>query len=166
MTSSMTAPLPVAASATLDSPFGRLLIATDGKAITRLTWQGGDDPTAAPAGPRHPLLERAARQLAEYFAGRRRVFELPLAPRGGALQQAVCQAMLEIPCGETRSYGDLAKALGVAAQPIGQACGGNPIAIIIPCHRILGSDRRLTGFGGGLKRKRWLLEHEGAAFRV
>jgi len=148
--------------ATLDSPFGRLMVATNGEAITRLTWLNDD--RAALTAPEHPLLLFAAQQLAEYFAGTRRVFDLPLAPAGGPLQQAVCQAMLDIPFGETRTYGDLAARLGVAAQPIGQACGGNPIAIIIPCHRVLAAGGRTGGFSGGegVETKLALLRHEGA----
>jgi methylated-DNA-[protein]-cysteine S-methyltransferase len=164
MSAAMAASAQTETSTTLESPFGRLLIAADGAAIIRLTWLNGGSAPAAQSDPAHPLLARAARQLAEYFGGARRVFDLPLAPAGGSLQQAVCRAMLEIPYGETRTYGDLAARLGVAAQPIGQACGGNPIAIIIPCHRVLAAGGKTGGFSGGagVETKLALLRHEGA----
>ena len=110
------------------------------------------------------LLVRAVAQLREYFAGTRRAFDLPLDPPGGTFQKAVCDAMLDIPFGETRTYGDLARALHVAPQPVGQACGGNPIPILIPCHRVVAADGKLGGFSGGrgVETKLALLRHEGA----
>ena len=111
-----------------------------------------------------PLLAEAASQLDNYFNGSLRSFDLPLAPAGSPLQKDVCAEMLTIPFGETRTYGDLAKTLVKPAQAIGQACGHNPIPILIPCHRILASSG-LGGFSGGtgLETKVWLLKHEGAA---
>jgi methylated-DNA-[protein]-cysteine S-methyltransferase len=108
------------------------------------------------------VLAEAARQLAEYFAGDRRTFDLPLAPRGTEFQLRVWRALRDIPFGETTSYGDLALRLGDprATRAVGAANGRNPISIIVPCHRVIGADRSLTGFGGGIGRKRWLLEHE------
>ena len=142
--------------ARVSSPVGPLVLTEEGGLIVRLNWGGeGVDDT--------PLLREAAAQLQDYFAGRRSVFDLPLAFQPG-LTGAVQRAMLDIPLGETRRYGDLAKALGVPAQAIGQACGANPIPILIPCHRILGA----TGLGGfsapgGVETKVALLRHEGAA---
>jgi methylated-DNA-[protein]-cysteine S-methyltransferase len=109
-----------------------------------------------------PLLRHAAAQLAEYFAGTRTEFDLPLAPPRSSFQQSIRTAMLEIPYGETRSYGDLAAQLGSAPRAIGQACGGNPIPIIVPCHRVLAAGGRIGGYsaGEGLATKRWLLGHE------
>ena len=152
----------------LDTPVGRVSITANDEAIIRATWVrgGGAGAGAGAESPPsdHPVLQRAAEQLREYFSGTRRDFELPLAPAGGDLQQAVCQALLEIPYGQTRSYGDLARVLGVAAQPVGQACGGNPIPIFIPCHRVLAAEGKTGGFSGGtgVETKLALLRHEGA----
>lgn len=109
------------------------------------------------------LLDRAEAQLLAYAAGTLTAFDLPLAPKGGDLQQAVMAEMRQIPFGETRTYGDIAKTLGVPAQPIGQACGANPIPVIIPCHRVTGA-QGLGGFSGrgGVETKVRLLRHEGA----
>ncbi|MBC7140750.1 MAG: methylated-DNA--[protein]-cysteine S-methyltransferase [Rhodobacteraceae bacterium] len=141
---------------TIQSPFGALTLTGEEGRIARLRWggQGADDT---------PLLVEAARQLAGYFAGTRHDFDLPIAFRPG-LQGAVMRAMCAIPFGETRTYGDLAKALGAPARAIGQACGGNPVPVIVPCHRILGASG-LGGFSapGGVETKIALLKHEGAA---
>jgi methylated-DNA-[protein]-cysteine S-methyltransferase len=145
---------------TIISPFGPLtLLAQEGR-ITRLGWGGDTDETDPPA----PVLLDAARQLQAYFAGdRREPFDLPFAFLPG-LTGAVQRAMCAIPMGETRTYGELAKALDAPAQAIGQACGANPIPILVPCHRILSA----TGLGGysapgGIETKVALLRHEGAA---
>jgi methylated-DNA-[protein]-cysteine S-methyltransferase len=105
----------------------------------------------------------AARQLKEYFAGTRRKFDLRLRMQGTDFQQRVWRTLTEIPYGETWSYGQLAKHIGSpnASRAVGLANGRNPIAVIVPCHRVIGADGSLTGFGGGLPRKRWLLTHEG-----
>jgi len=144
----------------LDTPVGTLTITEENEAITRVEWRtgGGDD---------SPLLRRAMTQLTEYFDGSRTKFDLPLRVTGSDFQRAVCDAMLAIPFGETCTYGDIAKLLGVPAQAIGQACGGNPIPVIIPCHRVLGASS-LGGFSGGdvgmgIEAKVQLLRHEGAA---
>jgi methylated-DNA-[protein]-cysteine S-methyltransferase len=110
------------------------------------------------------VLAQTARQLAEYFAGKRRAFELPLAPRGSGFQERVWRALLKIKFGETRSYGEIARAIGrpSASRAVGAANGRNPIAIIVPCHRVIGANGQLTGYGGGLPIKQWLLEHERA----
>jgi methylated-DNA-[protein]-cysteine S-methyltransferase len=110
-----------------------------------------------------PVLALAARQLTEYFAGNRRVFDLPLAPVGTAFQRLVWTALLSISYGETRSYGEVARAIGRprASRAVGAANAKNPIAIIVPCHRVIGASRELTGYAGGMAMKRWLLDHEG-----
>lgn len=145
--------------ASVDGPFGHIGVEARDGAITRVFW---DAPIRAPETPE---LRAAVEQLAAYFDGRLRDFDLPLAPRGSEFQIAVCDLMRAIPYGETRTYGDLAKDLGVAAQPIGKACGGNPIPIIIPCHRVMGADGKLIGFSGkgGVETKVALLRLEGAA---
>ena len=140
-----------------DSPLGRMVLTETDGAITRLDWGGEAD------GEGSALLDEACRQLAEYFDRKRNAFDLPVAFSAG-LTGDVQRAMCAIPLGETRTYGDLAKALGVPAQAIGQACGANPIPVIVPCHRILGA----TGLGGfsapgGVEAKVALLKHEGAA---
>ncbi len=112
----------------------------------------------------HPLVQAAARQLLEYLEGRRREFDLPVAYRGTAFQMRVWRALCEIPYGETRSYGELARALGSpgAARAVGSANAANPVAIVVPCHRVIRSDGSLGGYGGGEPIKRRLLELEGA----
>ena len=146
------------------SPFGALAISANDRAITRLTWARDGDAPSDPDAIDHPLLTRAVAQLQEYFAGTRRVFDLPLDPPGSAFQKAACRAMLQIPYGQTRTYGELARALGVAPQPVGQACGHNPIPILIPCHRVTAAAGKLGGFSGGsgAETKLALLRHEGA----
>jgi AraC family transcriptional regulator of adaptative response/methylated-DNA-[protein]-cysteine methyltransferase len=112
----------------------------------------------------HPVLARTAAQMAEYFAGTRRIFDLPLQQRGSEFQQRVWQALCEIPYGETRSYSDIARRVGspAAVRAVGTTNGQNQIAIVVPCHRVIRSDGSLCGYGGGIWRKRWLLDHEGA----
>ncbi len=106
-----------------------------------------------------PLLKKAARQLEEYFAGKRKAFDLPLQPKGTAFQQAVWQALQQIPYGQTRSYAQIALAVGrpTATRAVGGANHNNPISIIIPCHRVIGASGSLTGYGGGLDKKQALL---------
>jgi AraC family transcriptional regulator of adaptative response/methylated-DNA-[protein]-cysteine methyltransferase len=117
---------------------------------------------AAPAS--HPHLERLKTELTEYFAGERRSFDLPIHEPGTPFQERVWSALREIPCGETRSYGDLARTLGepTATRAVAQANGRNRVAILVPCHRVIGADGSLSGYGGGVWRKRRLLEIEGA----
>jgi methylated-DNA-[protein]-cysteine S-methyltransferase len=122
---------------------------------------------AAGAAPRRPEvapLPEVRRQLAEYFAGRRQTFSLPLAPWGTTFERRVWQELCAIPHGETRSYAEVARAIGHpdACRAVGRANGRNPIAVVIPCHRVIGSDGSLTGYGGGLPLKRFLLDLEGA----
>lgn len=107
-------------------------------------------------------LAAARGQLEEFFAGARREFDLPLAPDGSDFQRRVWAALRDIPFGETRSYGDLAERLGSSPRAVGRANATNPVAVIVPCHRVIGADGTLTGYAGGLENKRWLLEHEGA----
>jgi len=142
----------------VDSPVGPLTVFAEDGAITRLDWcraeRQGDD----------AVLDAALTQLNAYFAGALQRFDLPLAPGGSAFQQAFYAALCAIPHGQTRQYGDLARDLGVSAQAIGQACGANPIPILIPCHRVL-SANGLGGFSGagGIEAKVALLKLEGAA---
>ncbi len=143
-------------TATLQWPFGPISLRDDGQRITALDWQPGQGAATA-------LQAEGLRQLAEYFAGERQVFDLPL-DWGQGLHERVRRAMAGIPFGETRTYGDIARAVGAPAQAVGQACGANPIPILIPCHRVLGA-RTLGGFSapGGVETKVALLRHEGAA---
>ncbi|MCL1974470.1 MAG: methylated-DNA--[protein]-cysteine S-methyltransferase [Bacteroidetes bacterium] len=108
------------------------------------------------------LLKQALQQVAEYFTGKRRIFELPLAPEGSAFYQSVWNKLLQIPYGETTSYGALAASLGKpkACRAVGNANHNNPIGLIIPCHRVIGSHGSLTGYASGLERKQWLLDWE------
>lgn len=140
-----------------DTPAGRLTVAARDGAIVRLRW-GGE------GSAQSELLARAAAQLREYFSGARRDFDLPLRVEAGAFQRAVCARMAAIPFGETVTYGEIARELGAPAQAVGQACGGNPLPVLIPCHRVLGASG-LGGYsgGGGIETKVWLLRHEGAA---
>ena len=119
-------------------------------------------------GPAGALLARVRRQLTEYFEATRTSFDLPLDAAGSAFERRVWDLLRTVPYGATTSYGELARRLGDprATRPVGAANGKNPIPIIVPCHRVVGARGELTGFGGGLDRKRWLLEHEGALLRL
>lgn len=168
---------------TLDSPVGPLFIGGSAAGLHRLTFL---EPKESPlrtvytlagsvaalerdAGEAAQRDDRAAApvvdQLTEYFQGVRTVFDLLLAPRGTAFQLAVWDALTAIPAGETRSYGEVATMLGQpsASRAVGMANGRNPIAIVVPCHRVVGANGTLTGYGGGLDRKRWLLQHEASS---
>jgi len=147
--------------ARLPSPVGELTIGADATGITAIAFPG-EVPTAQGADNPSPLIREAVRQLRAYFAGRLTHFELPLNPAGTAFQKSVWQALLAVPHGATASYGEIAAAVGNprASRAVGLANGRNPIAIVVPCHRIIGRDGSLTGYGGGLDRKRWLLAHE------
>lgn len=156
----------------LRTPVGELLVTTDGSAVTGVWFERHRDgidarpSTARGAGPRaddHPVLAPARAQLEEYFAGERRTFDLPLAPAGTRFQQRVWAALLGIGYGETASYGEVARRLGLlpsASRAVGLANGSNPVSIVVPCHRVIGADGSLTGYGGGLERKRFLLDLE------
>ena len=150
----------------VDSPIGPLMISTEGTALTGL-YMG--KPSKRPnidawrEDPDERVLRETAKQLNEYFSGKRRKFELPLIFNGTEFQHRVWRALTEIPFGETRTYSQLARHIGnpAACRAVGLANGKNPIAVIVPCHRVIGADGSLTGFGGGLPRKEWLLGHEG-----
>jgi methylated-DNA-[protein]-cysteine S-methyltransferase len=152
---------------TVESPIGELTLASDGEALTGLymTDQRHRPELPAADGDDDAVLAAARAQLAEYFAGERREFDLPLKPAGTPFQRAVWEALRDIPYGETAGYGELANRLGRpgAARAVGLANGRNPIAIVVPCHRVIGAAGALTGYGGGLERKRYLLELECAA---
>ena len=146
----------------LDSPIGRLSLYSDGDALTGLYMEKREPEGDALTGEHVPVLKAAARQLKEYFAGDRRDFDLPVALHGTAFQRKVWEQLQDIPCGETLSYGQLAKRIRQpsASRAVGLANGRNPVSIVIPCHRVIGADGSLTGYGGGIERKQWLLEHE------
>ena len=149
-----------------DSPIGRLLLAGDDAGLRRIEFPEGRHPQEPQPGWREERarFSEALRQLDAYFAGRLRRFELPLAPQGTGFQRSVWEALCLIPYGETLSYGELARRLGKpgASRAVGLANGRNPLPIVIPCHRVVGSDGSLTGFGGGLPTKTKLLRLEGA----
>jgi len=155
-----------ATHATIDSPLGELtLVAHDGVLAGLYFAEHVRRPDPSAFGLRRDTcFEDAIRQLGEYFRGARTRFELELRPRGNVFQQRVWELLRDIPYGETRSYGQLAAALGNPglAREVGRANGRNPIAVIVPCHRVIGADGRLVGYAGGLERKRSLLELEGA----
>ena len=153
----------------VSSPLGPLLLAAADGGLTHLLLPTGSlDPLLASASSAPEtdalVLQQAQAELAEYFRGERQRFTVPLAPRGTPFQLSVWRALREIPYGSTCSYLDLARAIGrpTASRAVGAANGLNPIAIIVPCHRVIGASGALTGYAGGLERKRWLLQHEGA----
>jgi methylated-DNA-[protein]-cysteine S-methyltransferase len=155
---------------TLDSPIGELLLLGDGRALRGLYMQHGRRPIEiASAWERsaEPFAGVAA-QLREYFAGERTTFDTPLALDGSPFERRVWRALQEIPYGQTISYGELARRIGQpsAARAVGLANGRNPIAVIVPCHRVIGANGTLTGYGGGLERKRLLLEMESGQARL
>lgn len=148
---------------TIETPIGPVrLDAEEGALVAVSLPQGRRAPVAAVERPEDPVLAAAAEQLADYFAGRRTTFELPLRPRGTRFQRAVWDALRAIPPGETRSYGEIARTVGrpAAVRAVGAANGRNPLAIVVPCHRVIGAGGTLTGYAGGLEAKRWLLGHE------
>lgn len=145
---------------TFPSPLGPLTLTEKEGALSELRFGdfGGEDAS--------PLLERARREIGEYFAGKRRSFDLPLAPAGTPFQQEVWRALQAIPYGECRTYGAIAAAVGrpKAFRAVGMANHCNPLPLLVPCHRVVGADGRLTGYAGGLERKRLLLSVEGRSF--
>jgi methylated-DNA-[protein]-cysteine S-methyltransferase len=157
--------------AVVETPMGPMLLTARPSVLTGAWFVGqpdapepGRQPGDQPDG--HPVLTQAALELADWFAGTRHDFSLPLAPRGTPFQRRVWDALLDLRFGQLESYGDLSRRLGNAAavRAVAQAVGRNPISLFIPCHRIVGSDTSLTGFGGGLARKRALLAHEGHTY--
>jgi methylated-DNA-[protein]-cysteine S-methyltransferase len=152
----------------IDSPVGRLKLIASDEGLAGILWEtgrpGGALSKTAAEDAAHPLLVATERQLGEYFAGSRREFDLKLDPEGTPFQRKVWKALLTIPFGETRSYGQIARQIGrpTAVRAVGAANGSNPISIVTPCHRVVGSTGKLTGFGGGLDAKAYLLALEGA----
>lgn len=145
-----------------DSPVGKLLLCSDGRALTALQLD-----RECPAQEADVVLTKAKQWLDAYFRGETRPIDFPLAPEGTAFQQLIWKLLLDIPHGGTRTYGDLAReAAGIlgrermSAQAVGQAVGANPIAILIPCHRVMGAKGKLTGYAYGVEKKQWLLQHE------
>lgn len=179
----------MAGYATIESPVGLLFVGASSAGLHRVVFLEREDSPLRTVytlegslaalerdadgpvdGAGDEVVSEAVRQLNAYFAGDLSVsgrggFDLPLAPRGTPFQLAVWDALTRIPPGETRSYGDVAAAVGQpsASRAVGMANGRNPIAIVVPCHRVVGANGTLTGYGGGLDRKRWLLEHEATA---
>lgn len=143
-------------TAEIPSPYGLLTVTEKDGAIIAIDWRKPDEAQTS------PLIEETARQLSAYFAGDLKEFDLPLAPKGDVFQQSVCALISEIPYGETTTYGAIAEKLGTYGQPVGNACGGNSIPIIIPCHRVLAADG-IGGYSGdgGVERKIELLKLEG-----
>lgn len=148
----------------LDSPVGRLLVAGDGDRLRLISFAAGGRVRrpAASWRRRDEAFEDAFAQLRAYFAGERTRFDLPLELAGTSFQNAVWSALLDIPYGETVSYGELAKRIGrpTASRAVGAANGANPLPIVVPCHRVIGANGSLTGFGGGIETKQYLLQHE------
>ena len=154
--------------ATIDSPIGTITLVAEDDALVEVhlpdektsSTIAAEDTTPAA----HAVLAQAAGELGEYFAGDRLEFDVPLAPHGTAFQLAAWQALRTIPYGETVSYGEQARRLGDArkARAVGAANGRNPLPIVVPCHRVVGANGHLTGFGGGIECKAWLLDHERA----
>jgi methylated-DNA-[protein]-cysteine S-methyltransferase len=154
------------ASKTIESPVGKLKLVASDNALVAILWEK-DSPRRVrlsdlAANDRHPVLVETERQLSEYFSGKRKTFSIALDMRGTRFQKEVWEALLAIPFGETRSYGQLAKQLGnpQATRAVGAANGRNPLSIIVPCHRVIGSSGKLTGFAGGLDVKAHLLSLE------
>lgn len=151
-----------------ESPVGPLTLASDGSALVQLAFENARHPQPVYPQGEDRILDQARRELDAYFAGKRRAFTVPVAPRGTPFQERVWAELLKIPFGVTRSYGALAAAIGApaASRAVGLANGRNPIAIIVPCHRVIGANGSLTGYGGGMDRKRFLLDLEQGAPRL
>ena len=148
------------------SPLGPLTILASDSGIHAIAFEGTQTEHVKKNLPRatnHPIIEAAVKQLAMYFNRKLKVFDLPLDLRGTDFQKRVWNLLLDIPFGETRTYGDIARALGNAdaSQAVGAANGKNPVAIVVPCHRVIGASGHLTGYAGGMEKKRFLLTHEG-----
>ncbi|MEM7094881.1 MAG: methylated-DNA--[protein]-cysteine S-methyltransferase [Actinomycetota bacterium] len=158
----------------VSSPIGELTLVADDDGLRHVLFNGqtladlGLDAGELPEAPSDPVLAGAATQLAQYFAGERTTFELPMHVTGGDFERAVWWSLTTIPHGETISYGEQARRIGKpgAAQAVGAANGRNPLPIVLPCHRVVGSDGSLVGFGGGLATKQWLLDHESGTQRL
>ncbi|MEO8463993.1 MAG: methylated-DNA--[protein]-cysteine S-methyltransferase [Gammaproteobacteria bacterium] len=153
------------AQTTISTPLGRLLLVRTAKGLAGAWFDGQKHHPGAIAAPEtsnDKLLQRAARELEEFFAGKRERFEVPLDLQGTPFQRSVWRRLLRIAAGTTRSYGEIAKEVGApkAVRAVGSAVGRNPVTVIVPCHRVVGSDGSLTGYAGGLDRKRKLLNLE------
>lgn len=169
-TTPSTHPIPSdVATIRMPSPIGQLTVGASDRGVRLVMWD--NDPRHvpestveddSPESPRGVVLQRARVQLEEYFAGQRTEFDLPLDAQGTAFQHSAWAALLTIPYGETVSYGHQARLLGDVrkSRAVGAANGKNPIGIVVPCHRVVGSNGSLTGFAGGLQTKAWLLDHE------
>ncbi len=148
----------------IESPIGRILLAGDGNALHFIGLPESRHPFAIPSHWQRDArrFDEARRQFDAWFAGTLRQFDLPLAPRGTPFQLRVWEALTSIPYGETISYAELARRIGqpTASRAVGLANGANPLSIIVPCHRVIGANGSLTGYGGGLEAKRFLLDHE------
>lgn len=157
------------AQATIASPLGTILLARTAKGLAGAWFEGQEHrppgPFSVPYRPDDPLLAQAAAQLRAYFAGEASGFDLPLDLHGTPFQRTVWQALLAIGAGQTRSYGEIATAIGAASavRAVGGAIGRNPVSVIVPCHRVIGRDGSLTGYAGGVQRKQALLTLERAA---
>jgi len=154
-------------SKTIATPVGRLTLVCSDSAVSALLWENESQervplPWRVTQAATHPLLDKAQSQLEEYFSGKRQAFDLPLAPEGTPFQRQAWQALLGIPYGRTISYQEQAVQIGGArkTRAVGAANGKNPISIIVPCHRVIGKNGSLTGFAGGIERKRFLLQLE------
>lgn len=151
----------------LDSPVGRLAIVASSAGVHAVAWPRAKDDLAAVARrePDHAVIAETRKQLREYFAGKRRDFDLPLAPRGTAFQMRAWKELRKIPYGATISYAEQARRVGDErkARAVGTANGSNPISIVVPCHRVIAKSGSLAGFGGGLENKKYLLELESAS---
>lgn len=154
----------------VNSPIGRLEITASGDRVIGLDIErDGSLPHESTPEKKSAVLAKAAKQLSEYFAGKRREFDVPVSLAGTAFQKSVWDTLANIPFGQVRSYGDVGISTGraTAGRAVGGAVGANPIPIIVPCHRVLASDGRITGYSGGngIETKAWLLDHEGIAHR-
>jgi methylated-DNA-[protein]-cysteine S-methyltransferase len=155
----------------INTPLGIMSACAGGGRLLSLTFTADQTAAEAESGQHDPVLRRVRLWLEAYFAGRCPVIQLPLDPAGSPFQKTVWQLLLDIPYGQKQSYGDIARRVAslravphMSAQAVGQAVGKNPIAIIIPCHRVLGADGSLTGYAAGLERKKYLLRLEGCCF--
>ena len=148
---------------TMNTPIGTLLIQASARGITHVDFIDTEIPENHP----NALTARCQQQLQAYFDGKCKTFDLPLDQQGSAFQKSIWKKLTKIPFGQAVSYRDIADRVNnrKAVRAVGAANGKNPIAIIVPCHRVIGADRTLTGYAGGLERKAWLLEHEGIAFK-
>lgn len=150
------------AKTTFNTPIGPLLLIADVSGITEIKFISNENPSYVKT--EHPLFEEAKKQLTEYFEEKRKTFNLPVNPSGTPFQESVWKELQHIPFGTTTTYSEVSKKLDnpKAVRAVGKANALNPIPIIIPCHRVVGANQTLTGYAGGIERKRWLLKHEGA----